>query len=49
MREFLAERLFDLMVDFWDDCWEYLDRLHEKMSYKSAQDRTSYLFKLNTN
>jgi hypothetical protein len=49
MREYLGERLFDLFVDFWDDCWEDLDRIQEKVSFKPVQDRATYLFKLNSN
>jgi hypothetical protein len=48
MKEFTAERLFDLVIDFWEDTWDELDKIVERLSqYKTIRHRLNYLLKLN--
>jgi hypothetical protein len=48
MRDLSGERIFDLIMDFWEDCCECLDRLEKHMTYKPVYERTTFLFKMNT-
>ena len=47
MRDYIGERIFDLTVDFWEDCWENLDKLVEKVSFNPILPKIAYLHKMN--
>lgn len=48
-REAVAERIYDLVVDFWEDCCEALDRIQQKVQQPTVAGRIAQLSSMMSN
>lgn len=46
MRAVIGERIIDLVIDFWEDCYDSLDKIKEKIGYKPIVERFNHIHNL---